>query len=459
MIKRILIVTFLSLAVLLTLTVSLGAAQQGTTGRAPEMDAPEQVTSSSSYIPVQGRLTDASGNPLSGTFLVDFKVYDDTSGGPAVCEDLDRFIHAENGLFSSVMFMGGCTAFDGRQLILGITIGDDPEMTPRQYIDNVPYAWSLRPGAVISSSIDNDAILHIENWGTSGRGLRAYVMSQTGENYGVVGASRSPDGFGGYFYNNGGGVALKVNSNDGTSLVATSVNDNAISASSTNGMGLVAFSENDIALWATSVNGAGVHGAGGFGAGVEGFSVLGPGVYGESLTGGVAIAANGAITSTAPTYLWVSGNDVRPFFSDDTTIIDLNSHGGAQIERGADSGFKSVVLPITIAGTLYGQDVRLTELNLYWLGDTSFDSIVTIRLRRQTGVCNTCYVEIKADTADYTCFDDDNPQGCVISLPLTNNNVLSSTSGVLYLTMELAFESDISWIDFGGARLTLEYNE
>ena len=188
-------------------------------------------------------------------------------------------------------------------------------------------------------------------------------MSQTGENFGVVGASRSPDGFGGYFYNNGAGVALKVNSSDGLGLLATSVNDNAISASSTDGMGLYAYSENDIALWATSINSAGIHGAGGQGPGVEGFSVLGPGVYGESLTDGVAIAANGAITSTAPTYLWVSGNDVLSFDRNNTTIIDLNSHGGATIFRGARTDYQSVVLPITIAGTLYGQDVKLTELN------------------------------------------------------------------------------------------------
>jgi hypothetical protein len=36
-------------------------------------------------------------------------------------------------------------------------------------------------------------------------GLRSYAMSQTGVNYGIVGASRSPSGFGRYFYNNGGG--------------------------------------------------------------------------------------------------------------------------------------------------------------------------------------------------------------------------------------------------------------
>jgi hypothetical protein len=389
MIKRILIVSILSLAILLTLTVSLVMAQQGTSGRIPQADEPEEVSSRSSYIPIQGRLTNSSGNPLNGTFLVDFKIYDKYTGGIALCENLDNEIQADNGLFNGYMDMQGCGAFDGRQLYLGLTVEDDPEMTPRQYIDNVPYAWSLRPGAVISATSLNP-VLAVENWADDGRGLRAYAMSQTGVNYGIVGASRSPDGFGGYFYNNGGGTALKVSSADG-----------------------------------------------------------------------VAITADGVINSTAPTYLWVSGNDVRPFYSDDTTIIDLNSHGGAQIKQGADVGPKSVVLPITIAGTLYGQDVKLTGLDIYWQGDTEFDAISTIRLRRQTGACgiaDTCYLQILVDTVDKTCENGVEPDGCIIHYDLTTNNILNPNSGILYLTVEFAFGGASTWIDFGGARLTLEYN-
>jgi hypothetical protein len=172
----------------------------------------------------------------------------------------------------------------------------------------------------------------------------------------------------------------------------------------------------------------------------------------------VAIAANGVITSSEMTYLWVSGNDVRAYSEADSTIINLNSHGGAQISRGGVASPKSVVLPITIAGTLYGQNVRLTDLDIYWQGDTDLDSIMTIRLRRQTGACPTCYVEILADTTDYVCWEDNYPQGCTIHNVLTANNVLTPTSGVLYLTVEIGF-SGTTWIDFGGVRLTLEYDD
>jgi len=106
--------------------------------------------------------------------------------------------------------MNFCSAsdIDGKQLYLGIQVGSDPEMTDRQAIYPVPYAFSLRPGAQISGTLSSDAILHIENWGTGGRGLRAYAMDESSTNYGVIGASRSPNGYGGYFYNNGGGVGL-----------------------------------------------------------------------------------------------------------------------------------------------------------------------------------------------------------------------------------------------------------
>jgi hypothetical protein len=134
-------------------------------------------------------------------------------------------------------------------LYLGIEVGSDGEMTPRQPIYAVPYAWSLRPGATISSTIGSDAIVHIENWSSSGRGLRAYAMSATGTNYGVVGASRSPDGVGGYFYNNGGGDALLAESlsntgGDGVQAEANSVSGRGLyAANNANGTALAAYSD------------------------------------------------------------------------------------------------------------------------------------------------------------------------------------------------------------------------
>jgi hypothetical protein len=157
-----------------------------------------------------GRLTEANGNPISGTRTITFTLYDSSVGGLAMCQDVDP-VTVNNGLFSARM--GFCTASDinGRQLYLGIQVGSDPEMTPRQAILPVPYAWSLRPGANISGTVAGDAIVHAENSASDGRGLRGYATSASGVNYGVVGRSSSPDGYGGYFSNTAGGYALQAN--------------------------------------------------------------------------------------------------------------------------------------------------------------------------------------------------------------------------------------------------------
>lgn len=375
--KRLSFAVLALMLLLIILTVSFASAQEGQPPR--ESNAPEAAQAGSNYIPIQGRLTDSSGHPLSGDYSLRFRLYDSATGGTALCED-SRAVKVDQGLFSSYMRAEGCP-IDGRTLFLGVEVGSDGEMTPRQFVDNVPYAWSLRPEAKVEAS-SSSSILYLNNLGSG------------------------------------------------------------------------------VGLWGASVSGAGVHGASGLSAGVEGYSLNGPGVYAESLSG-VAIAANGKITSTEPTYLWISGNSVRPFHQSDSTIIDMNTTGGATIYRGASTGSKNVMLPITIPGALYGQNVRVTDLDLYWVGATQFDVITAVLMRRQTGVCATssCYQTILFDTTDRVCDVATDPTGCVLHYDLTTNNVLSVSSGVLYLTIELGFNGPASPIDFGGARLTLEYDD
>lgn len=355
----------------------------------PPPREPDTPLASSNYIPLQGQLTDATGNPLNGTYDVTFRIYPQSTGGTPLCEDT-KSLNLEDGLFSTYIYAGNCE-IDGRQLYLGVEVGTDGEMTPRQYIDNVPVAWTLRPGAVISGTVINGPILHLENWDVDGRGLRSYAMSTTGENYGVVGASRSPNGFGGYFYNNEGGTALYAGSDTGIAFRA---------------------------------------------------------------------GGSGIIQSTAPTYVWVSGNNVRAFSQADSTLINLDTIGGAYIERGATAGNKNVMLPITLAGSLYGQPARVTALDIYWVGETDFDAIVHVLMRRQTGVCTSsdCYLNLISDPTDRVCDIGNNPTGCVTHIDITTNNVLTADSGVLYLTLELGFSGGSTYIDLGGIRLTVEYD-
>ncbi|MFV9677926.1 MAG: hypothetical protein ACNYVW_09795, partial [Methanosarcinales archaeon] len=79
-------------------------------------------------------------------------------------------------------------------------------MSPRQEFKPVPYAQSLKPGAKIISS--GYPAIHAESTHPSGRGIRGYATADSGTNFGVVGASKSPNGYGGYFYNNEGGYGV-----------------------------------------------------------------------------------------------------------------------------------------------------------------------------------------------------------------------------------------------------------
>lgn len=234
-------ICILAVAFLLAFAAGQGRAQDGSL--ADEAPLPEEVDANvAPYIPVQGRLTDASGNPLNGNYSIVFRLYDVLTGGTAICEDTNSVAVAD-GLFNSEI--GNCWTDDitGQQLYLGIQVGSDGEMSPRKPIYPVPYAWSLIPGADIIGTVINGPILHLENWSGDGRGLRSYAMATTGENYGVVGASRSSQGYGGYFYNNSGGDGLMGSS-----------------ASTTSGVGVSGLSEVGSGVYGKSTSGFGIYG-------------------------------------------------------------------------------------------------------------------------------------------------------------------------------------------------------
>ncbi len=219
-----------------------------------------------------------------------------------------------------------------------------------------------------------------------------------------------------------------------------------------NGWGLDAYSKGHDAVHGRSD--AGNH------AGVSGNNTGGGiGVYAYSDTGtAIRAAGTGVIRSAAKSYLWISGNGARPFHQADSTIIDLDSKGGAIIRRGPDAGRKNVMLPITVVAPLYGQDVTITDLDIFWKGQTEFDGITAVILRRQTGVGGHENIVFDVGGAGYACEESAHPDGCTLHYDTTSNNILTADSGILYITLTLAFNSDTSWVQIGGVRLTLAHD-
>ncbi len=108
-------------------------------------------TAVSSIVPIQGRLTNTNGSPLNGTYSVTARLYDASTGGTVLCEDEDE-VTATKGLFNMNMNFCSASDIDGERIYLGIQVGSDPEMSPRQTIYPVPYAWTVKPGAIIKGA-------------------------------------------------------------------------------------------------------------------------------------------------------------------------------------------------------------------------------------------------------------------------------------------------------------------
>jgi len=106
------------------------------------------VASSISY---QGRLTDADGNPVpDDTYTMQFQLYDAQSGGTMLWDSGAQSVQVANGLFNVELDVDQAD-FNGQELWLRVQVAGE-WMTDRQQILPVPYALSLRPGAVISDT-------------------------------------------------------------------------------------------------------------------------------------------------------------------------------------------------------------------------------------------------------------------------------------------------------------------
>ncbi len=115
-------------------------------------------------INLQGIL-DSAGNPLANrTVSVEFKIYDDSVGGNVLWSESTSVTTNAGGLFSA--FAGNPipipdSAFDDTLRWLGIKVGTDAEMTPRQQI--VSNAYAYRVGTVdgaTGGNIFGDVQLH-----------------------------------------------------------------------------------------------------------------------------------------------------------------------------------------------------------------------------------------------------------------------------------------------------------
>jgi len=223
--KARMLVGMLVLALLVAATAGLGQAQGSGRAVEPQLQDPpgvEEIVTGD--IPVQGRLTDADGHPVpDGVYAITLRLYDVAEGGQPLCEDADDPV-VTDGLFMTLM--GYCSDnISGQALWLGIQVEGDNEMAPRQQIAPVPYALSLRPGAVISDTRTLAQVNGIvpQLWAVAGvigkatgDGSVGVYGSTDAIGAGIYGESTSASGWAGIFLNRAaGGAGLLATAGDG----------------------------------------------------------------------------------------------------------------------------------------------------------------------------------------------------------------------------------------------------
>jgi len=270
-------------------------------------------------IAIQGRLTDADGNPLDGTYNLTFRLYEVAEGGTPLCSDTNAVI-VDDGLFST--YMDYCyNDLYGQKVWLGIQVGSDPEMTPRQVIYPVPYALTLKPGAVISYT--TDSILTVRSTGTGDADAFLAYAGDAGEAV----SGNSPNGIG-VWASSDTFVALQAYTfdpdNDHPGVFGCAATSAGICDPyrDDNGAGVMGYSQYDFAGYFVSGNVAdgGVY--------AESNGALRPAVWAENIGGGFAIfgETSSAGSGNATLYL-VQGNSGGDF------VVGASSYLGTRYWR------------------------------------------------------------------------------------------------------------------------------
>ncbi len=104
----------------------------------------------------QGRLNDSSGSPVTGTKSIVFSLYSSETGTDSQVWTEQQDVTVSSGSFNAVLGSSITPippgVFDHSEVWLGIKVGGDAEMTPRQRITSVGYAMKAGQAGSLASS-------------------------------------------------------------------------------------------------------------------------------------------------------------------------------------------------------------------------------------------------------------------------------------------------------------------
>ncbi len=123
--------------------------------------APQAILGSIDY---QGFLTDDNGRPLNGDTNITLRLYDTPTGGVALWTEAhtgSNAVPVDDGLFN--VHLGSLTpipadVWNHSTLYLGVQVGTDAEMTPRQPVGAVPVSMGVADNAITTDDIADGAV-------------------------------------------------------------------------------------------------------------------------------------------------------------------------------------------------------------------------------------------------------------------------------------------------------------
>jgi hypothetical protein len=326
------------------LTLFLGVI--GVIGQEPSPEGDGQPGGSAdaamvnSYISYQGKLEE-DGSPVTGARDMTFRLYSDDACSIQVGSDIVRpGVMVTDGLFS-VMLDVDQGDFNGQELWLGVDVGNTGSNILCDEIVPVPYALSLRPGAVISGAfslqlpaglavrIGNSGVADEGAFGAElgrnmmfgGAGVYAYSHVDSSVSYGVWAVA-------------GSGEGVHATSESGYGVYGASETSRGVYGRATASSG----TNYGVYGWSSSTSGRGVYGGASASSGttygvygatnsIEGAGVyaLGEGSGADIILGGDSTSDDGKIYSD-PTY---SSSDIF-LVSNDGVRVDLDADGDGE---------------------------------------------------------------------------------------------------------------------------------
>ncbi len=155
--------------------------------------------------------------------------------------------------------------------------------------------------------------------------------------------------------------------------------------------------------------------------------------------------------SNDDSYLWMPGAGGVAYPSTWTAYPRFD--GTARLEA-SGAGTKYFYLPVTIPGLLYGQEVRVEQLTVYYYTANSANYITNTRMEKLTGAASS-------DTLINDPTDRTSTTATSYSITPTGNYTLTAASGPLQVQLGVYFDGAAlaNSVYIGGVRLRLGHTD